>query len=58
MTKVLVYGNPDVGEQIIDASVPQQYGEEIIGQLGAEHPLLDGLGHWWMIEDRAAAARG
>jgi len=41
-----------------DAYVPQQYGEEIIDQLGAEHLLLDGLGHWWMIEDPVTAARG
>jgi len=41
-----------------DAYVPRRLGEEILDQLGAERVVLDGRGHWWMIEDpqRAAAA--
>ncbi len=41
-----------------DAYVPQHLGEEIISELGAERLVLDGRGHWWMVEDPAAAARG
>ncbi len=41
-----------------DAYVPQHYGEAIIEQLGADRLVLDGRGHWWMVEDPAVAARG
>jgi pimeloyl-ACP methyl ester carboxylesterase len=41
-----------------DAYVPQQYGDAIIDQLGADRLVLDGLGHWWMVEDPAGATRG
>lgn len=41
-----------------DAYVSQPYGEAIIEQLDADRLVLDGRGHWWMVEDPVVAARG
>jgi len=41
-----------------DPYVAQHQGDEIIDQLGADRLVLEGRGHWWMIEDPEAAATG
>ncbi len=41
-----------------DAYVPQNFSDAVIDQLGADRLVLEGRGHWWMIEDPRVAAQG
>lgn len=41
-----------------DPYVPLELGQEVATRLGAGELRLEGLGHWWMTEDPAAAADG
>ena len=47
---------------VIDATgdpyVSSELGRRMVTELGAEHLVLDGRGHWWMTEDPATAADG